>query len=325
MSVKDEVATLFEKNRGEVLSGEEIADRLGVSRTAVWKAIRSLQKEGYQISGVSGKGYCLSRATDVMSASGIRNYLDDPTREWAEVRVFEQVDSTNEVLKRKAAEGPAEGLVAAAMSQTKGKGRFSRGFYSPEGAGVYFSIYLKPSFSLENAGLITTAAAVAACRAIDALSGKKTQIKWVNDVYLDGKKIVGILTEASFNAENAELEYAVLGIGIDLYRPPEGFPEEAGEAGAVFDAVQEDMRNRMIAEVLNRFRPIYENLESRAFIGEYRERCFVPGREVLVIRGGKKTPALALEVDDHCRLKVRYEDGREELLNSGEVSLKVGD
>ena len=127
MSVKDEVATLFEKNRGAVLSGEEIADRLGVSRTAVWKAIRSLQKEGYQISGVSGKGYCLSRATDVMSASGIRNYLDDPTREWAEVQVFEQVDSTNEVLKRKAAEGPAEGLVAAAMSQTKGKGRFSRG------------------------------------------------------------------------------------------------------------------------------------------------------------------------------------------------------
>ena len=323
MSVKEEVVTLFEKNRGTTLSGEEIADRLGVSRTAVWKAIRNLQQEGYRIEGVTGKGYCLSRETDVMSASGIGHYLDPQTARWAKVEVFDRVDSTNEVLKRKAAEGPVEGLVAAAMSQTKGKGRYSRGFYSPEGTGVYFSIYLKPSFSLELAGLITTAAAVAACQAIDALSGKKTRIKWVNDVYLDGKKIVGILTEASFNAESGELDYAVLGIGIDLYRPSEGYPPEAGEAGAVFDSVQEDIRNRMIAEVLNRFRPIYENLESRAFIGEYRERCFVPGREVLVIRGGKQTPALALEVDDHCRLKVRYEDGREEFLNSGEVSLKV--
>jgi BirA family biotin operon repressor/biotin-[acetyl-CoA-carboxylase] ligase len=323
MSVKEEVVTLFEKNRGSVLSGEEIAERLGVSRTAVWKAIRSLQQEGYQITGVSGKGYCLSRTTDVMSASGILNYLDAPTREWAKIEIYDRVDSTNEVLKRKAAEGPAEGLVAAAMSQTKGKGRFSRGFYSPEGAGVYFSIYLKPAFSLEYTGLITTAAAVAACRAIDALSGKETRIKWVNDVYLEDRKVVGILTEASFNAESAELEYAVLGIGIDLYQPAGGLPPEAGQAGWIFDSDQEDMRNRMIAEVLNRFRPIYENLESRSFIDEYRRRCFVPGREVMVIRGGEQTPAQALEVDDFCRLKVRYRDGREEVLNSGEVSLKV--
>ena len=107
MSVKEEVVTLFEKNRGTTLSGEEIADRLGVSRTAVWKAIRNLQQEGYRIEGVTGKGYCLSRETDVMSASGIGHYLDPQTARWAKVEVFDRVDSTNEVLKRKAAEGPA--------------------------------------------------------------------------------------------------------------------------------------------------------------------------------------------------------------------------
>ena len=323
MSVKKDVVALFEKHRGEYLSGEEIAEQLGVSRAAVWKAIKSLQQEGYQIEGVTGKGYLLSRETDVMSVAGIQKYLDLETDEWIRLQVFEEVDSTNEVLKRRSAEGPAEGLVAAAMTQTKGKGRYSRGFCSPAGTGTYFSIFLKPTFSLEYTPLITTAAAVAVCRAVDKLSGKRSQIKWVNDVYLEGKKITGILTEASFNAESAELEYAVLGIGINLYLPEGGFPPEAGPAGAVFEEVQEDMRNRMIAEVLDQFRPLYERLEERSFLPEYRERCFVTGRDVLVLRGGKKTSARALEIDDQCRLKVRYEDGREELLNSGEVSLKV--
>lgn len=323
MSVKDNVVMLFERHRGEYLSGEEIAEMLGVSRAAVWKAIKSLQQEGYRIEGITGKGYCLSRETDVLSAAGITHYLDPETRTWIRLEVFEEVDSTNEVLKRRSAEGPEEGLVTAAMTQTRGKGRYSRGFCSPAGTGTYFSIYLKPTFSLEYTPLITTAAAVAVCRAVDKLSGKRAQIKWVNDVYLEGKKITGILTEASFNAESAELEYAVLGIGINLYLPDGGFPPEAGPAGAVFEDVQEDMRNRMIAEVLNQFRPLYERLEERSFLPEYRERCFVTGRDVLVLRGGKKTSARALDIDDQCRLKVRYEDGREELLNSGEVSLKV--
>ena len=144
-------------------------------------------------------------------------------------------------------------------------------------------------------------------------------------MYLEGKKITGILTEASFNAESADLEYAVLGIGINLYQPEGGFPAEAGNAGFVFEHLQEDMRNRMTAQVLNRFRPIYQTLETRAFVSEYRQRCFVPGREIRVLRGGEQIPALALDVDENCRLRVRYEDGREELLNSGEVSLKTND
>ena len=167
MSIRKDVVSLLEQNRGEYLSGGEIARRLRVSRTAVWKVIQSLQQEGYRIDGVTGKGYCLSRSTDVMSAAGIRHYLDPDTADWVQAEVYDSVDSTNEVLKRKDPAAAREGLVAAAVEQTRGKGRFSRGFYSPKDSGVYFSIYLKPRFPVEMIPLITTAAAVAVCRAVD--------------------------------------------------------------------------------------------------------------------------------------------------------------
>ncbi len=323
MTVQDHLRTLLESNKSVFLSGEEIARRLGVSRNAVWKAIKALQADGYPIQAVPNRGYCLAASSDVLSESGIRQYLTGEAQE-LQLHVYDSVDSTNLVLRRLASEGAPEGTVTIAASQTGGRGRKGRSFYSPQGTGVYVSLLLKPKIAPDDATLITTTAAVAVCEAVEALSGKPAEIKWVNDVFLDGKKICGILTEGSFDMESGQFEYAVLGTGINVYEPEGGFPEEIrAVAGNVLSAPTSDGKNRMIAEYLNHFLPLYRRLGSAEANAEYRKRSFVLGRMVNVIGGAGVTPARAIDVDDHCRLIVEYEDGRREALSSGEISVKV--
>ncbi|HPE16085.1 MAG TPA: biotin--[acetyl-CoA-carboxylase] ligase, partial [Oscillospiraceae bacterium] len=235
-----------------------------------------------------------------------------------------RVSSTNTVLKERAASGEAAGAVLAVGEQTAGRGRMGRSFFSPGGTGLYLSVLLRPDAPPGEAALITTAAAVAVAEAVEAVSGRKAGIKWVNDVYLDGKKICGILTEAGVDLETGALDYAVLGIGVNVYPPGEGFPEDLAErAGAVFDAPRGDLRNRLAAEILNRVTPFCRDLSARRFVPAYRRRSLVLGREIRIISGGEGGLALALDVDDDCRLRVRYPDGREALLSAGEVSVRL--
>ncbi|MDO4396216.1 MAG: biotin--[acetyl-CoA-carboxylase] ligase [Clostridia bacterium] len=227
---RDQLLELFEKNKGSYFSGEEIAEKLGISRTAVWKAVQSLKNEGYKIEAVRNKGYSLATDTDILSAQGIEKYLRDAVGVGDEagagrngnakvtLNVLSEVDSTNVVAREKATAGAPDGYTVVAGSQTKGRGRMGRAFYSPAGTGVYMSLVLRPkNFSPQNAVKLTTMAAVAVCRAIEKVSGEKAEIKWVNDVYVRGKKVCGILREASFNLEDGSLEYAVLGIGINVF------------------------------------------------------------------------------------------------------------
>ncbi len=324
MKNRDEaVLALLDEARGRYLSGEEMALRLAVSRAAVWKAVRALREEGYPIAAAPNRGYALAETADVLSAPGIRKYL---TGEAAELRVEtqERVSSTNTVLKERAASGEAAGAVLAVGEQTAGRGRMGRSFFSPGGTGLYLSVLLRPDAPPGEAALITTAAAVAVAEAVEAVSGRKAGIKWVNDVYLDGKKICGILTEAGVDLETGALDYAVLGIGVNVYPPGEGFPEDLAErAGAVFDAPRGDLRNRLAAEILNRVTPFCRDLSARRFVPAYRRRSLVLGREIRIISGGEGGLALALDVDDDCRLRVRYPDGREALLSAGEVSVRL--
>ncbi len=323
MTVQDHLRELLEANKSVFLSGEEIARRLGVSRNAVWKAIHSLKADGYPIRAVPNRGYCLAGSSDVLSESGIRQYLTGEARALS-LRVFDSVDSTNLVLRRLAGEGAPEGTVVVAAEQTGGRGRKGRSFFSPQGTGVYISLLLKPKIAADDATLITTTAAVAVCGAVEALSGKSAGIKWVNDVFLGDKKVCGILTEGSFDMESGQFEYAVLGTGINVYEPAGGFPEEIRPiAGSVLPSSTPDGKNRMIAEFLNRFLPLYRTLGNEQTNAEYRRRSFVPGRSILVLRGGSATPARALEVDARCRLVVEYEDGATEALSSGEISIRL--
>lgn len=323
MTVQDHLRTLLESNKSVFLSGEEIAHRLGVSRNAVWKAIKALQADGYPIQAVPNRGYCLAASSDVLSESGIRQYLTGEAQK-LDLRVYDSVDSTNLVLRKLASEGAPEGTVVIAAEQTGGRGRKGRSFYSPPGTGVYISLLLKPKIAPDDATLITTTAAVAVCGAVESLSGEEATIKWVNDVFLRGKKICGILTEGSFDMESGEFEYAVLGTGINVFEPDGGFPQEIREiAGSVLTSPAPDAKNRMIAEYLNRFLPLYRALGSAETNAEYRKRSFVLGKQVNVIGGTGTTPARAIDVDERCRLIVEYADGRREALSSGEISVRV--
>ena len=232
-SSRDKVLALLESEKGAYISGEEIASKLGISRTAVWKAVNNLKKDGYLIDSVTNRGYCLSHGSDILSEAVLRGYLHDCPP--LELDVFDTVDSTNTVCLKRASGGDRRTYAAVAGGQTRGRGRRGRSFFSPDGTGLYMSILLRPSgLTADQAVRFTTVAAVAVSEAIETVAGRSATVKWVNDIYVGGRKACGILTEASFNPEDGTLDYAVVGIGINVYEPQGGFPEEIKDrAGAL--------------------------------------------------------------------------------------------
>ena len=238
---------------------------------------------------------------------------------------FQSVDSTNTLAKSLAAQGAPHGTVLIADAQTGGRGRMGRSFYSPDGSGIYMSIVLRPDIAISDAILVTTCAAVSVCRAIEKVCPKKAEIKWVNDIYLGGKKACGILTEAAINVESAKPEYVVLGIGVNLFEGESGFPDEIKDiATAVFDSQKEaeKRKNELVSHILNCFFEYYENLTDKTFYNEYKERMFLIEKPIRVL-ADPEYDALVLDVDEQFRLKVRTSSGEVKLLNSGEVSTRA--
>lgn len=312
-TVKDDV--LREICGGEVVSGGALASRLGVSRTAVWKAVNALRAEGYTISSLLN-GYVLSPYNTRLCGEQLKNTV------CAEKLIFKDVTvSTNEDIKAVAGDAP-EFTVAAARRQTGGKGRLGRGFFSPEG-GLYFSVLLRPSFSAEACLKITTAAACAAAYAIEAVSGRKAEIKWVNDIYVSEKKVCGILTEGAFDAENGALSFAVLGVGINAASPKGGFPEEIKDkAGALFSSASPPSLSlcALLNEFLKRFKEYYKNIGKMPHIEEYRRRNMLDGRRVTYERDGESFAGVVCGIGDNAELLVN-EKGKTVALSSGEVRL----
>lgn len=244
----------------------------------------------------------------------------------------ESIPSTNEALKALARDDAPEGVMMVARLQTHGYGRLSRAFFSPPDTGLYMSLLLRPDLSPVYAPLLTHAAAVAVAEAITEVAGTDAAVKWVNDVYVDGKKAAGILVESALKADGA-LAYAVLGIGVNLFAPPCGFPPTFS-ATAVFPEERRgeylSLRDTLIRAILSRFAAIYDKMPDKAFLERYRRLSLLTDREVLVYdavtdreRSGKGTPARVTGIDDDGALLVRYGDGREAALSSGEVTLKV--
>lgn len=324
MGTKEQLLTLFENNKGFFFSGEDIAEKFSISRTAVWKAVKSLRNEGYKIDAIQNKGYCLSAETDILSVQGIQKYLK-PICAGLELNVLPALGSTNTTAREKADCGKAEGYTVIANTQTNGRGRSGRNFFSPADTGIYMSLLLRPlRYSSQQAVKLTTMAAVAVCEAIEAVSDKKAQIKWVNDIYVEGKKVCGILTEASFGIEDGFLEYAVLGIGINVSPPTSGFPNEIKDiAGSVFCENQTDGKNQLAAEFLNRFMTYYSIPQETDYADNYRKRSFIIGKEIQIFSSDSIKDAIALDIDKDCHLIVEYEDGKKESLYSGEISIKV--
>lgn len=336
MTIKDQVLLLLENHRGDFFSGQDIAEQLSVTRAGVWKAVKALQKEGYAIEAVNNKGYTLQKAPDVLSAAFIEENLKKAGISLV-IQVEKKVDSTNNVLKQYAAEGEKRDMVLLAEEQSAGRGRRGRSFYSPEETGIYMSLLLHPDVGPEEGTMLTTLTAAAAAKAIEKIAGEPVQIKWVNDVWMRGRKISGILTEGSASLEEGKLEYVIVGIGINIYEPEGGFPEEIKDvAGAVFatDIQKENLRNCLAAEFLINFMDYYKTFPSKDYLEEYRKRSFAIGKRVRIITpggtpkeeqetGADREYAQVLGIDDACHLKVQYDDGTIEFLSSGEISIKM--
>ena len=311
MSLKEDV--LFELMAAEkYISGQELAEKYGKSRAAVWKAVKALSKEGYIISAVTNKGYILKKGDDILSKAEISLYLERDI----DVMCFASIDSTNSYAKRLLAEGKQGEFLICANEQTAGRGRQGKSFYSPAHTGVYFSLVTRPQTSLQNAVTATTAAATAVCKAIEKLTDKKPKIKWVNDVYLDGEKICGILTEAVTDFETGTVDSVIIGIGINI--KTSDFPNDIEGAGCL-DA--EINRSRLVAEIVNELLEISAG-DHRRFIDYYRSHSLVIGQKIKFIENGKITPATAVEIDDRGGLTVRLENGVLKTLRSGEISIR---
>ena len=326
MTTKEKLLALLEDSKGTFFSGEEIARTLQVSRAAVWKAVNALREDGYTIDAATNKGYRLSPDSDILSPQGIRRFLKPEYRD-LDLTVLPTAPSTNALVREKANQGCPEGCIIIACEQTAGRGRYGRQFFSPVDSGVYLSLLLRPTaYSPQQATCLTAAAAAAMCQAIEAVTGQQPGIKWVNDIFLHGKKVCGILTEAAVGLETGTLNYMVLGAGVNLYPPAEGFPEEIQSiAGSVLERSCPEAKNRLVGEFLNRFWDFYTHPECRTYLEDYRSRSLAIGQNVTVLSAGRAVSAYAYGIDDDFRLLVRYDSGKTEALSYGEIRIQLAE
>lgn len=345
MTTKEKVLDILQNHNDGAVSGEKLAEACGVSRAAVWKAVNSLREQGYPIEGTTNGGYVLGANADVFSLEHFTVAFDCFYAESKNVHIecFKQIDSTNTYAKRLLTEAgnlrDANGeltqagekyhkSIYIAESQTAGRGRLGRTFYSPEKTGIYLTIVYAPKGGITQPARLTAVSAVAICRILKQLYNINPQIKWINDIFVNGKKISGILTEGFTNFETGTIESAIIGIGINISDNPDVFPEDVAKvAGSITGAGKAEggvsrcqLAAGIAAEVLN----ILEE-DSSAVMKEYKEKSFIIGQivEVHPIIGDDKSvyKAKAVDIDDEAGLVVQLEDGTTKTLSSGEVSL----
>ncbi|MCI9442773.1 MAG: biotin--[acetyl-CoA-carboxylase] ligase [Ruminococcus sp.] len=322
--MKAEILRLLRES-GSYVSGQRLCEELGVSRTAVWKVINQLKEEGYHVEAVQNRGYRILDIPDVMSKEELESLLAGKTK-WAgqEVYYFPETDSTNIRAKQLAESGAAHGTLVAADRQTAGRGRRGRGWESPSGCSIYMSILLRPKFLPAKAPMMTLVMAYSVAESLRAYTGLDIQIKWPNDVVLNGKKLVGILTEMS--TEIDYINHVVIGVGINVNM--DSFSEEIAKTAT---SLRMEMgktlkRSTLIAEIMRRFEQDYEEYVKTGDLSGIREayeRLMVNyGKEVRILGAQEPFQALALGINNNGELLVRKEDGSEEAVYAGEVSVR---
>lgn len=343
ITTKEKVLNLLMTNQNRYISGQEIANLIYVTRASVWKAIKALENDGYNIEAVTNRGYKLvsdkktfekDRIIELVNTYSKENdnAVEELSKLLQNIYVFDEVDSTNSLAKEYAEQHPGEDAVFIALSQKNGRGRRGRSFFSPNGTGIYLSFLLHPDMEISACTTLTCKTAVVICEAIKTVLNKDTKIKWVNDIYYDGKKVSGILTEASTSIEDGRLSYVVIGIGINVFRPEGGFPRELKDiAGALIEDKDIEGDNNSVFEnivsiIISKIYEVMNQSMNDTFIMKYREESFLPGNYVKInyFTNDEKSGndyALVMGIDDDYHLVVRFEDGRTESLSTGEVSV----
>ena len=324
MPLKDKVLAVLEENKGKSVSGSNIARSVGMTRSAVWKAVKTLREEGYSICAVTNRGYCLSEESDFLSEQSIVPNLKTKAL-GRKIDVFKTIDSTNNFAKSLAQLGAVHGTTVISEVQTQGKGRMGRDFYSPMGMGVYMSVILRPKLSVEHSLLITSCAAVAVAEAVEKVAEIDCKIKWVNDIYAGGKKLCGILTEASVDVEQGGLEYAIVGMGINVQNVT--FPKSLADTATSvrLETDKPVSRSVLTAEILNCLEERLETIRDKSFLDEYRRRSNVIGERIEVTHNDVSEQMDCTGIDGIGRLLVRLDSGEEKALTSGTVRIVKND
>ena len=322
MTSKDAILHILESHMGEFVSGQMLAHELSLSRTAIWKNIRTLKVEGYPIEAVTNNGYRLMSGRDRMTVEGVKAALLPRYRD-VQVEIFDTVDSTNTLAKKKALELAPHGAVYIAEKQTGGRGRLGRSFYSPANTGLYMSVVLRLPITMEQATMVTITASVAVSRAIEKLTSQAVGIKWVNDIFVEGKKVCGILTEAAADFETGRVQYIVLGIGVNCTTAETSFPEELQSIAASIQL--KDARNVLAGTILNELFSLISKMgesdSGRKIIAEYKAHSILIGKEISFEEAGVKHSGLVMDINDKGNLVVKDEANIVRTLFAGEVTL----
>lgn len=320
--MKDKVLRIL-KESDDFISGEKISNKFNMSRSAIWKYIKTLRDEGYKIESISRKGHRLISSPDILTLPEIEDYLrtDFIGRN---IYYYDSIDSTNTKAKEISFQ-EKEGTIVIAEEQVKGKGRMGRTWISPKNKGLWMSIILKPQVDPMKVGKITLLGAAAVHKAL-ARMDIKTTIKWPNDILLGGKKICGILTE--MNCELNMINYVIMGIGINVNLDEDEIPEELRDKATSIKISENKEINRkeLLGNILNEFEELYidfhDNDNIKKAISTCRDNSALIGNEIRVIKGDNIRPGKAMDINEDGELVVEFENGVVENINSGEVSIR---
>ena len=320
--MKEEILRLLRSADGYI-SGQELCNRFGVSRTAVWKAINQLKEAGYEIEAQQNKGYRLMAAPDLMTEAEIKSLMHT---DWVakEVLYFDTIDSANTKAQELAEKGYPSGTLVVADKQESGKGRRGRSWVSPSGTGIFMTLMIKPDINPNNASMLTLVAALAVAKAITSVTGEEAMIKWPNDIVVNGKKVCGILTE--MNAQFDYINHIVVGIGINVHN--ESFPEEISQMASslmIEAGGKRFHRAQIIAETMSYFAQYYDTFlktqDLSALVREYDELLVNRNKSVRVLDPKEPFDGKAMGITPKGELIVDTWESRK-LVSSGEVSVR---
>jgi BirA family biotin operon repressor/biotin-[acetyl-CoA-carboxylase] ligase len=319
LKTREQILNLLIENKGVYISGEKIANSLNISRTAVWKCINEIKNNGYNILSISKKGYCYDDSNDILSTYEIEKNLN---QNCYNIILYKTIKSTNQTAKEFAQQGDYNNTIILSEEQTEGRGRLGRSFYSPSNTGIYMSILIRPKLDINKGLLVTSCAAVAVCKAIENLTDIQPKIKWVNDIYIENKKVCGILTESSLDFESGTLDYVIIGIGINFTTL--NFPDTiSNSACSIFEDTKfKFSRNILISEIINQFFPIINTIDDEKNILDYKKRSNILGEEIEITNKDKVFFAKAVDIDKNGFLIIENKDKTLSKLNTGEITIR---